>query len=139
MSLVFARVARVATRSFVAKTGFQAMSTTTKYSKSHEYVKVLFYYLVINDVILFNEYQIVGDIGIVGITDHAAGALGDVVYVDLPAIGSKYSAGDSFGSVESVKAASDVYSPVSGEVVEVNTVCEMLNILFTLLMNHQQF
>ncbi len=46
MSLVFARVARVATRSFVGKTGFQAMSTTTKYSKSHEYVKVLFYYLV---------------------------------------------------------------------------------------------
>ncbi len=63
-----------------------------------------------------------GDIGIVGITDHAAGALGDVVYVDLPSIGAKFSAGDSFGSVESVKAASDVYSPVAGEVVEVNSV-----------------
>jgi glycine cleavage system H protein len=48
--------------------------------------------------------------------------LGDVVYVDLPAVGTKYSAGDSFGSVESVKAASDVYSPISGEVVEVNSV-----------------
>ena len=57
-----------------------------------------------------------------GITDHAASALGDVVYVDLPSIGTKFSAGDSFGSVESVKAASDVYSPVSGEVIEINSV-----------------
>lgn len=57
-----------------------------------------------------------------GITAHAADALGDVVFVDLPAVGTKYAAGDSFGSVESVKAASDVYSPVSGEVVEVNSV-----------------
>lgn len=63
-----------------------------------------------------------GDIGTVGITDHAAGALGDVVFVDLPSVGAKFAAGESFGSVESVKAASDVYSPVDGECVEVNAV-----------------
>lgn len=57
-----------------------------------------------------------------GITDHAAGALGDVVFVDLPAVGKTFAAGDSFGSVESVKAASDVYAPVGGEVLEVNAV-----------------
>jgi len=63
-----------------------------------------------------------GDVGTVGITDHAAGALGDVVFVDLPAVGTKFSAGDAFGSVESVKAASDVYSPVAGEILDVNKV-----------------
>lgn len=63
-----------------------------------------------------------GDIGTVGITQFAADALGDVVFVDLPSKGASYSAGSSFGSVESVKAASDVYSPVSGEVVESNSV-----------------
>ena len=57
-----------------------------------------------------------------GITSHAADALGDVVFVDLPALGKQLEAGDSFGSVESVKAASDVYSPVSGEVIETNAV-----------------
>ncbi len=56
----------------------------------------------------------------VGITDHAQSELGDVVYVDLPEVGATYAAGDSIAVVESVKAASDVYSPVSGEVVEVN-------------------
>jgi len=56
----------------------------------------------------------------VGITDHAAEALGDVVYVDLPEEGDSFDAGESFGSVESVKAASDVYLPVSGEVMESN-------------------
>ncbi len=55
-----------------------------------------------------------------GITDHAQSELGDVVYVDLPEVGATYAAGDSIAVVESVKAASDVYSPVSGEVVEVN-------------------
>jgi len=60
----------------------------------------------------------------VGITAHAAGALGDIVFVDLPSVGAKYSAGDTFGSVESVKAASDVYAPVAGEVLEVNSVLE---------------
>lgn len=63
-----------------------------------------------------------GDIGTIGITKHAADALGDVVYVELPSVGAKFSAGTSFGSVESVKAASDVYVPVSGEVVEINSV-----------------
>ncbi len=56
----------------------------------------------------------------VGITDHAQSELGDVVYVDLPEVGATYAAGDSIAVVESVKAASDVYSPVSGEIVEVN-------------------
>eukprot|EP01038_Epipyxis_sp_PR26KG_P004804 gene4804-6732_t len=79
---------------------------STKFSQSHEYIKIA------------------GSIGTVGITSHAADALGDVVFVDLPSIGSKYSSGDSFGSVESVKAASDVYVPVSGEVIEINTELE---------------
>lgn len=56
----------------------------------------------------------------VGITDHAQDLLGDMVYVELPEVGQKLSAGDECGVVESVKAASDLYSPVSGEVVEVN-------------------
>ena len=77
-------------------------SLATKFAASHEYIKLD------------------GDVGTVGITEHAAKALGDVVFVDLPTIGSKYSAGDTFGSVESVKAASDVYSPVSGEVIAIN-------------------
>ncbi|CAN0207807.1 unnamed protein product, partial [Ectocarpus fasciculatus] len=61
-----------------------------------------------------------GDTAKVGITAFAAKALGDVVFVDLPEVGDELEAGDSFGSVESVKAASDVYSPVSGEVLEIN-------------------
>lgn len=84
--------------------------STMKFSESHEYIKVD------------------GDIGTVGITDHAADALGDVVYVDLPSVGASFSAGESFGSVESVKAASDVYSPVSGEVVEVNAVRRIIHL-----------
>jgi glycine cleavage system H protein len=51
--------------------------------------------------------------------------LGEVVFVDLPTVGKEYKAGDSFGSVESVKAASDVYAPISGKVLEVNAVCNM--------------
>ena len=65
-----------------------------------------------------------GDIGVVGITDHAQKELGDIVYVDLPKIGAKIDRGKTLGSVESVKAVSDVYAPVSGEVVEIN---EMLS------------
>jgi glycine cleavage system H protein len=61
-----------------------------------------------------------GDTGTVGITDHAQEELGDIVYVDLPKVGSQVEAGKSLGSVESVKAVSDIYSPVSGEVVEIN-------------------
>eukprot|EP01039_Chlorochromonas_danica_P015360 gene15360-18041_t len=80
--------------------------STIKYSASHEYIKVD------------------GNTGIVGITKHAADALGDVVFVDLPSVGAKFAAGASFGSVESVKAASDVYSPVAGEVLAVNSELE---------------
>ena len=61
-----------------------------------------------------------GDSGTVGITDHAQQELGDIVYVDLPKVGSKIDAGKSLGSVESVKAVSDIYSPVSGEIIEIN-------------------
>lgn len=62
-----------------------------------------------------------GDTGTVGITFHAQSELGDIVYVDLPKVGTVVETGQSFGSVESVKAVSDIYSPVSGEVVEINT------------------
>ena len=61
-----------------------------------------------------------GDTGTVGITDHAQEELGDIVYVDLPKVGSRVEAGKSLGSVESVKAVSDIYSPVSGEITEIN-------------------
>ena len=56
----------------------------------------------------------------IGITDHAQEALGDVVFVDLPEVGSALTKGDEFGVIESVKAASDLYAPVNGEVIEVN-------------------
>ena len=72
------------------------------YAESHEYVKVE------------------GEYGYVGITDYAQHELGNVVYVDTPDEGDEVVAGDDFGAVESVKAASDLISPVSGEVVEVN-------------------
>ncbi len=61
-----------------------------------------------------------GDIATIGITDHAQHELGDIVYVDLPKPGTQLEAGKSFGSVESVKAVSDVYAPVTGEVTEAN-------------------
>ena len=60
------------------------------------------------------------DVATVGITDHAQDELGDVVFIELPEKGASFSAGDSFGTIESVKAVSDLYAPVSGEVVEVN-------------------
>ena len=72
------------------------------YSESHEYVKVE------------------GNVGFIGITDYAQNALGNVVYVDMPDIDDEVTAGEEFGAVESVKAASDLISPVSGTVVEVN-------------------
>ncbi|MGH9203329.1 MAG: glycine cleavage system protein GcvH [Vicinamibacterales bacterium] len=74
-----------------------------RYTKDHEWVKVE------------------GDVGTVGITHHAQKELGDIVYVDLPKIGATVIQGNAIGSVESVKAVSDIYSPVSGEVIEVNT------------------
>ena len=100
---------RVASRAFQLT---RCSPLCTRYSPSHEYVKIE------------------GDIGTVGITQFAADALGDIVFVDLPSIGTKFSAGESFGSVESVKAASDVYSPVAGEVVEVNAVRTSLTITY---------
>ena len=62
--------------------------------------------------------------GIIGITDHAQDSLGDVVYVEFPDIGSSFTAGESFGVVESVKAASELYMPVAGKVIEVNKALE---------------
>ena len=75
-----------------------------RYTKEHEWVSVD------------------GDIGTVGITHHAQSELGDIVYVDMPRVGASVSKGKTIGSVESVKAVSDIYSPVSGEVTEVNDV-----------------
>src|SRR6266576_5188615 len=64
--------------------------------------------------------RLAGDTGEIGITDYAQQQLGDVVYVELPDIGRKVSAGESFGSIESVKAVSELFAPMSGEVVAVN-------------------
>ena len=75
-----------------------------RYSKEHEYVRI----------------EDGSDIGVIGITAHAAEQLGDIVYVQVPEVGQKLTAHDACAVVESVKAASDVFSPVSGEVVEVN-------------------
>jgi glycine cleavage system H protein len=61
-----------------------------------------------------------GDVAVVGITDHAQNALGDVVFVDLPEVGREVEAGEAIAVVESVKAASDVYAPIAGRIVEVN-------------------
>lgn len=72
------------------------------YTESHEFVKIE------------------GDFGYVGITDYAQEQLGNVVYVDMPEVGDDVSAGEEFGAVESVKAASDLISPISGTVVEIN-------------------
>ena len=71
-----------------------------------------------------NEHEWVrveGDVATVGITDYAQHELGDVVYVEMPKPGTKLNAGQSFGTVESVKAVSDIYAPVSGQVTEVNS------------------
>ncbi|MDE7116049.1 MAG: glycine cleavage system protein GcvH [Muribaculaceae bacterium] len=72
------------------------------YAESHEWVKIE------------------GDIATIGISDYAQHALGNIVYVDMPEVGDEVTAGEDFGAVESVKAASDLISPVSGEVVEIN-------------------
>jgi len=76
------------------------------YSESHEYVRVE------------------GNVGFVGITDYAQNALGTVVYVDMPDVDDEVEAGEEFGAVESTKAASDLISPVSGTVIEVNEALE---------------
>ena len=77
-----------------------------QYTKSHEWVRTE------------------GDTATIGITDHAQDELGDVVFVELPDEGATFDAGESFGTVESVKAVSDLYTPVDGEVVEVNSSLE---------------
>ena len=74
-----------------------------QYTKTHEWIKIE------------------GDQATVGISDYAQDALGDVVYVELPEVGASYDAGSPFGAVESVKAASDLYLPVAGEIAEVNS------------------
>lgn len=73
-----------------------------KYTKEHEWAKLE------------------GDIVTVGITDYAQGELGDVVFVEMPATGDKVEAEDTFGTIEAVKAVSDLFSPVSGEIIEIN-------------------
>lgn len=75
------------------------------------------------DLLYTKEHEwlrIDGETGAVGITDHAQKELGEVVYVELPTVGTKFDSGGAFGSVESVKAVSELFLPVSGEVVEVN-------------------
>lgn len=72
---------------------------------------------------LFSAHEwitVEGGVGTVGVTDFAQAALGDIVFVDLPEVDDEFEKGDSFGSVESVKAASDVYAPVTGSVTEIN-------------------
>ena len=82
------------------------LTTHRSFAESHEYAKVD------------------GGVATVGITDYAANALGDIVFVDLPEVGDEVEKGEAFGAVESVKAASDVYAPISGEVVEINGALE---------------
>ncbi len=78
------------------------LPTDRKYTKDHEWVLIS------------------GNTAKIGITDHAQNAMGDIVFVDVPAVGDSFSAGESFAVVESVKAASEIYTQVSGKVVEVN-------------------
>lgn len=80
--------------------------TDRKYAKSHEWIKIE------------------GSLAVIGITDHAQHALGDITFVELPAVGKKVDQGASCGVIESVKAASDIYAPVAGEVAEVNRALE---------------
>ncbi len=79
-----------------------AYPTDLQYTKDHEWIRVT------------------GDTADIGITDFAQRQLGDVVYLDLPDVGRTITAGETFGSIESVKAVSDLFAPVSGEVIEVN-------------------
>jgi glycine cleavage system H protein len=80
-----------------------AYSAGLKYTKDHEWIDAS------------------GDTGKIGITDYAQLQLGDVVYIELPEVGMKLKQGQSFGTIESVKAVSELYAPVSGEIIEVNT------------------
>jgi len=80
--------------------------STTKYTEDHEYIRVD------------------GDVATIGITDFAQSQLGDVVFVELPEVGASFEQGEDAAVVESVKAASEIYAPVSGEIVEVNEALE---------------
>jgi len=93
--------ARASALGFAARS-FSSVDAKCHYAESHEWVKVE------------------GDVATIGISDFAQAELGDVAYVELPGVGDQVKAGETFGVVESTKAASDVYSPISGEVVEVN-------------------
>ena len=74
-----------------------------KYTADHEWIRVE------------------GNFGWIGITDYAQGELGDIVYIEIPAVGTKIEKGKSFGTIEAVKAVSDLFAPIAGEVVEINT------------------
>ncbi len=80
--------------------------TDTRFTTDHEYVRLD------------------GDAGVIGVTDYAQSQLGDIVFIELPPVGKKIAKGEQLATVESVKAASEVFSPVSGEVVEVNAAIE---------------
>ncbi|KAI5123783.1 hypothetical protein M0805_000371 [Coniferiporia weirii] len=96
--------AQAATRRQQRLTPFVRTLVTKKYTTDHE-------------AVVFDDAT---NVGIISITDYAQSSLGDVVFVELPSVGTQVSAGDQIGAVESVKAASDIYSPVSGTVEEVN-------------------
>ena len=83
-----------------------SVPTDLKYTKDHEWVRIE------------------GDTATFGVTDHAQEALGDIVFVELPEVGRNVDAGEAYGVVESVKAVSDVYAPVAGEVIEINEALE---------------
>ncbi|MCX6141455.1 MAG: glycine cleavage system protein GcvH [Candidatus Kapabacteria bacterium] len=80
------------------------LPTDLKYTTDHEWIRVE------------------GDVGTIGVTDHAQGELGDVVYVDIPDASASVSKGDTFGSIEAVKTVADLFAPVSGQLVDVNEV-----------------
>ncbi|MDQ7002093.1 MAG: glycine cleavage system protein GcvH [Ghiorsea sp.] len=83
-----------------------SVPTDLKYTKDHEWVRIE------------------GDTATFGVSDHAQEALGDIVFVELPDVGRSVDAGEAYGVVESVKAVSDVYAPVAGEVIEINEALE---------------
>jgi len=76
--------------------------TDLKYSKDHEWIKID------------------GNLAVIGITDYAQGELGDIVFVELPSVGTDFKAGESFGTIEAVKAVSEIFAPLSGKVSEIN-------------------
>ncbi len=80
--------------------------TDLKYTKEHEWIKID------------------GNLAVVGITDYAQGELGDIVFVELPSIGDEFKAGASFGTIEAVKAVSEIFAPLSGKVAEINELLE---------------